>query len=90
LDTDEKALAMVTRIEIEQDTAERLANKAKSKGLSVDSLLKNLLDRTDSTPQAMVTFEEFDRVLDELAAGPEDLPPLPADFSRADIYLDHD
>jgi hypothetical protein len=30
---------------------------------------------------------ELDRQLDELSL---DVPPLPADFSRADIYLDHD
>jgi hypothetical protein len=34
-----------------------------------------------------MTIEEFDRQLDELAL---DVPPLPADFSRADIYLEHD
>jgi hypothetical protein len=34
-----------------------------------------------------LTDEEFERQLDELAL---DVPPLPADFSRADIYLDHD
>ena len=32
---------------------------------------------------------EFERLLDELAAGPG-LPQLPPDFSRADIYADHD
>jgi hypothetical protein len=81
---------MMTRIEVEQDTAERLAKKAKSTGISVDSLLRDLLDTTDLTPRAAVTLEEFDRILDELTAGPQDLPPLPADFSSADIYLDHD
>jgi len=34
--------------------------------------------------------EEFDRDMDELAAGLEELPILPEDFSRADIYVDHD
>lgn len=32
---------------------------------------------------------EFERLLDELAAGPPGQL-LPADFSRADIYADHD
>jgi len=36
-----------------------------------------------------LTNEEFDRLLDELASGPP-LPRLAADFSRADIYSDHD
>lgn len=33
---------------------------------------------------------ELDAILDELAAGTEHLPPLPPNFSRADIYFDHD
>jgi hypothetical protein len=32
----------------------------------------------------------LDRWLDELADGLPDLPPLPADFSRRDLYEDHD
>lgn len=35
----------------------------------------------------MLSDEEFDRQLAELGA---DGPTLPADFSRADIYADHD
>jgi hypothetical protein len=35
------------------------------------------------------TRAEFERLLGDLAAGPP-LPVLPADFSRADIYDDHD
>jgi hypothetical protein len=38
---------------------------------------------------AAVSDNEFELLLDELASGPE-LPHLPADFSRADIYADHD
>ena len=37
--------------------------------------------------QDSMSLEEFERQLDELAL---DVPPLPPDFSRADIYLDHD
>ncbi len=35
------------------------------------------------------SFEELQRLLKELAAGPP-LPPLPPGFSREDIYYDHD
>lgn len=35
------------------------------------------------------TRAEFERLLGDLAAGPP-LPVLPPDFSRADIYDDHD
>ena len=37
-----------------------------------------------------LTMEEFDAILDELADSTASHPPLPADFSRADIYSDHD
>ncbi len=37
----------------------------------------------------LLSDEEFNQLLDELSEGPP-LPPLPADFSRADIYADHD
>lgn len=40
------------------------------------------------TGQPEMSPEEFERLLDELAL--DNVPPLPADFSRADIYLDHD
>ena len=36
------------------------------------------------------SLEEFDRDMDELADGLDDLPILPNDFSRNDIYSDHD
>lgn len=38
---------------------------------------------------ALLSGDEFDLLLDDLASGPE-LPHLPADFSRADLYTDHD
>ena len=40
--------------------------------------------------KAKATAKSIGRWVDELAAGLPDLPPLPADFSRADIYDDHD
>jgi predicted DNA-binding antitoxin AbrB/MazE fold protein len=38
---------------------------------------------------ATLSDDEFDRLLDELASGPT-LSPLPVDFSRLDVYTDHD
>lgn len=42
-----------------------------------------------ATPKAP-DLADLDRWLDQLAEGLPDLPPLPADFSRADLYDDHD
>jgi hypothetical protein len=36
------------------------------------------------------TAQELERWLNDLTEGLPELPPLPADFSRADIYDDHD
>lgn len=38
-----------------------------------------------------LSVEAFERWTDELSEGfAEDAPPLPPDFSRADLYTDHD
>jgi hypothetical protein len=39
---------------------------------------------------AELSDAEFDAVMEEFARGSEHAPPLPPDFSRADIYSDHD
>lgn len=37
-----------------------------------------------------MSIEEFDKLLDEALDGLPELPSLPPDFSRADIYAEHD
>lgn len=44
-------------------------------------------ERAPSEPPSPRSEDDFLRELDELSW---DAPPLPADFSRADMYLDHD
>jgi hypothetical protein len=73
----------------------KLLGQAKLQGLSLEAYLRRLAEQkaegngeTPATAQPL-TDEEFERSLDELARG-STLPPLPADFSRADIYSDHD
>jgi len=73
------------------ETAELLAARAQAHGLSVDDYLKLLLGAPE--PQhalAVLSDEEFDALMEEFANGTEHLPPLPANFSRADLYSDHD
>jgi predicted DNA-binding antitoxin AbrB/MazE fold protein len=54
----------------------------------VSGVLQNVEDVTSASQlDAPLSLEEFDRSLDQLSL---DVPPLPADFSRADIYMDHD
>jgi hypothetical protein len=81
---------MVT-IEVNQATAEVLKAKAEALRLPLDAYLRTLAERDVLMAQApKPTLEEFDRDMDELASGLDGLPVLPRDFSRADIYADHD
>lgn len=79
--------------EIKPETAERLAALAKEKGVSVDEYLRSLLpgaNGAEAAAEAEMSPAEIDRILDELAAIAGDITPLPRDFSREDIYSDHD
>jgi hypothetical protein len=42
------------------------------------------------TNRSISTAAQVDRWLNELTDGLSDLPAIPADFSRADLYDDHD
>lgn len=91
-------------LQLPPQTEEKLREKARFHGESLeayvsrlivylaDSSLFQALDETVApapigTPDDLA---EFDRILDEFAADSADLPVLPKDFSRADIYGDHD
>lgn len=81
---------MTIQIEVAQDTAIMLKANAAMRKISLNDYLRKLAE-TDSLAQtANFSLEEFDRDMDQLAAGLESLPVLPQDFSRADIYADHD
>jgi hypothetical protein len=63
----------------------------------ISAVISTLLDNAraamamdKSPPIASLNAIEIERVLDELAQGGEDLSPLPVNFSREDIYFDHD
>jgi hypothetical protein len=74
---------------VDNQTAEMVLARASAEGISVDALLQRLLAPKPgaiSEPDRL-TFEEFRALAEELST---DGPSLPADFSRADIYIDHD
>lgn len=72
------------------DTESALRAKAARAGLTVEGYLRQLAERDAGAagPGGDLSAAEFDRLLDELAAGPPS-PLLPADFSRADMYDNH-
>jgi hypothetical protein len=79
-------------VDLQPDLEARAVRAAEARGVPVEDFLKSLLERAlmvaDTTPAAL-TLEEFDRLMDELAEGSEDLP-APVVLSRAEIYQDHD
>lgn len=79
-------------IEIEEKVADlltKLRAQAAARRMSLVAYLEQFVEPAQQPTSAIASVEELDRVLDELAAGPVSAPSLPADFSRADIYADH-
>jgi hypothetical protein len=79
-------------IELDENTArmlDTLRTKASARQMPLHTYLQWLLHAGD-TPGASVDLSvaDFDRLLDELSSPA--LPTLPADFSRRDIYAEHD
>jgi len=68
------------------DSSARLRTRRRKLLAELAKVEKQLAKETipRARPQAL------DEWLDELSAGLEHLPPLPEDFSRADLYDDHD
>jgi hypothetical protein len=76
---------------------QRLREKARRSGQTLEAYLERLVEReaeadVDATPEDQaehLSAAEFERLLDELSTGAR-LAHLPDDFTRADIYSDHD
>lgn len=75
--------------EISVETARALSVQAAASGLTVDGYLKRLLGVNGSAFQKKDTpkLDEVVAALNDLA---EDVPPLPRNFSREDIYFPED
>ncbi|MGD9720030.1 MAG: hypothetical protein AB7O59_02305 [Pirellulales bacterium] len=74
-------------IQIDEEIAARLAAIAAEHGMTVEEYLRLVVERENGSPRAKIYPRDFDAELDELVF---DGPSLPRDFSRADIYADHD
>ena len=86
---------MTVTLTLPPDVARLLEEKATRSGKTLAAYLAALAeDDAQSGPPmlamlAEMPLDKFDRLLDDLSDGPP-LPRLPDDFSRADIYSDHD
>lgn len=76
-------------LDLDDNTVEALRMRAAEAGVSVEELLHRLLASEAAAvghaPQLSV--DQFNQLIEQEAS---DTPGLPADFSRADIYADHD
>jgi hypothetical protein len=82
----------IMQIEMETKIVEVLAKlraQAAARRMPLDAYLEQFVEPDEPGLNGNFSLEEFDRVLDELAAGPPSGPSLPTDFSRADIYAEH-
>jgi hypothetical protein len=85
-------------IHLPADTERRLREKATVCGKSLEAYLQELAESdaraangtTLFTADKELSLDEVDRLLDELSEGLPPLPALPIDFSRDDLYADHD
>jgi hypothetical protein len=75
------------RIELDDQTADILAAQASARGMSSAQYLKSLVPPATNGCADSLSLDELDSELGDLVL---DLPTLPHDFSRADIYDEHD
>jgi plasmid stability protein len=95
---------MTLTVDLPDDLVRRLQERASRQGRAIEEYVVGLIERDAAGPEngrdavefgaepgqaPALSDSAFDRLLDELASGSA-LPPLPADFSRADIYAEHD
>jgi hypothetical protein len=77
-------------LNISDKTAELLSARATAEGTSIDEVLQRLVRNGNvaaATAVHAIAPADLDRLIDQELS---DAPLLPADFSREDIYADHD
>lgn len=74
-------------IQIDDHTAKALEAIAASHQMSVADYLAELVSHQKAADASPISLDEWDAELDAMSI---DGPTLRSDFSRADIYFDHD
>ncbi len=88
---------MAITLNLDPETERRLRERAAERGRTLETYLEHLAEEqcqakesaTAASSEASSTVE-FEHQLDALSDGLPDLPPLPADLSRTDLYESHD
>jgi len=78
---------MATMIELDDKVAAALQAQAELLRVSLPEFLGQIAAVGAINQPEKLTDAEFERLLDETS---DDLPSLPRNFSREDIYFDHD
>jgi len=73
-------------IHVDEKTVQQLTALAASCGMTLEGYLRSIATQNQPNSRPL-SAEEFDSEVDALSI---DGPTLPANFSRADIYADHD
>lgn len=74
-----------------QDVLRTLEAQAAARNMALADYLQLFAQAGEIADSSMqLTTEEFDVLLEKVSEGVPALPPLPAEFSRADIYAGHD
>ena len=91
---------MATTVTLDEHAAEaleKLRGQAAALGIPFDRYLTELAGSGERKSNSVagrsphhLSQTEFRQWLTDLSAGMPALPPIPADFSRADLYDDHD
>lgn len=82
---------MTVTIQLSPEAEKQLHDLAARVGQTPEAYVQQLVESSLTAGLSWLPPgpEDFERLLDELAAGPA-VPSLPPDFSRADVYADHD
>jgi hypothetical protein len=84
---------MTITLSLSPEAEQRLREKAAANGQTVAAYLERLAEReagSASGASPAPAAADFETTLDELSEGLPPLTSLPADFARADLYVEHD
>jgi hypothetical protein len=89
---------MTVTLNLSAETTRKLYEQAAEAGQTLEAYLEQLLERDTRTAPGVagtgaadqLSPDAFDQRLEELAEGIPPLASLPADWSRAYLYADHD
>jgi hypothetical protein len=83
---------MVIRVDLNPELVAQLASQASSEGVPLEKLAERLLTQAltgSSSPDGVLTVEEFHHMLKGMGKGSENLPNLPTEsFARESFYED--